>query len=100
MKHRIGRWLSSLLILCAASTVWAGSFYVSHWDMDGTIHRYDAATLASQCIIPNGVIYPFQMAVDPIGEKLYWLESAPARVCRANLDGSDVEVVTPCGGCG
>ena len=100
MKHRSGWWFSSLLIFCAAPTVWAGSFYVSNWDFEGTIHRYDATSLESGCVISHGLLFPYQMAVDPIGEKMYWLESARLRVCRANLDGSDVEIVTPCGGCG
>ena len=42
----------------------------------------------------------FVIAVDPIGQKMYWLESYVAQVCRANLDGSEIEIIAQCDGGG
>jgi len=39
----------------------------------------------------NGLEHPFRIAVDAIGEKIYWTDRYTNKIQRANLDGSDVE---------
>ena len=86
-------WLLPLLV---ASQLDASTLYYTHWDWEGAIHCIDTDTMEIGTPIPTGVLYPFRIAVDPIGQKMYWLESYVAQVCRANVDGSEIEVIAQC----
>ncbi|GIK56874.1 MAG: DUF11 domain-containing protein [Chloroflexi bacterium] len=71
----------------------AGYLYVT--DLDGGIHRM---TLDGQQLTPilSGLGFISYITLDPIREKMYWLneDNYPAKIIyRANLDGSQVEVV-------
>lgn len=61
---------------------------------DGSLERVDLDGQNRRLIIPAGVTFtPKQMHLDKAARKLYWSDREGMRVMRANLDGSEVEVL-------
>ena len=85
-----------LLIACGtligASSAQATDLYYSQWDWQGAIYRMDLDTMESE-LVTSDAVYPLRLCADPVGEKIYWIESYVGYICRANLDGSHVEIV-------
>lgn len=48
---------------------------------------------SSEPLITEGLLNPYGLALDPVGEKFYWADMALGRISRANLDGSDGEPI-------
>ncbi|KAJ5901957.1 hypothetical protein N7495_002485 [Penicillium taxi] len=65
---------------------------------NGFIQRCDCDGRNIVTIIPKGVTWtPKQLKLAPLSKKLYWSDREGMRVMRANLDGSDVEVLHQAG---
>ena len=65
---------------------------------DGTIERADLDGQHRTTIVPNGVTFtPKQLHLEKRSRKLYWSDREGMRVMRANLDGSQVEVLVQTG---
>ncbi|GAQ43945.1 hypothetical protein AtubIFM54640_010345 [Aspergillus tubingensis] len=61
---------------------------------DGSIQRCDLSGNNIVTIIPKGYTHtPKQLIIAPRSQKLYWSDREGRRVMRANLDGSEVEVL-------
>ncbi|RDW79130.1 uncharacterized protein DSM5745_05982 [Aspergillus mulundensis] len=61
---------------------------------DGSIQRCDLSGANIVTIVPNGITHtPKQLTVAPQSKKLYWSDREGTRVMRANMDGSEVEVL-------
>lgn len=86
-------------VVLATASAGASTLYWTDWS-DGQmvgIKSADLDTLVIHDVIAGGLDYPYRLAVDPIGAKLYWTTAYAAKVQRANLDGSGVEVITDLG---
>ena len=65
---------------------------------EGSIERADFDGSNRVTIIPKGVTWtPKQMQLEKASGKIYWSDREGMRVMRANLDGSDVEVLVETG---
>ncbi|KAJ5505674.1 hypothetical protein N7453_004631 [Penicillium expansum] len=65
---------------------------------DGSIQRCDLSGRNIVTIIPPGQTHtPKQMIIAPKSKKLYWSDREGMRVMRANMDGSDIEVLYQAG---
>lgn len=65
---------------------------------DGSIQRCDFSGNNIVTIIPQGQTHtPKQMTIAPKSQKLYWSDREGMRVMRANMDGSDIEVLYQAG---
>ena len=65
---------------------------------DGSIERADLDGGNRRTIVPEGGTFtPKQIALDRRSRKLYWSDREGMRVMRANLDGSDIEVLVQTG---
>ena len=65
---------------------------------DGSIERMDLDGGNRVEIVPRGVTFtPKQIHLDKTGGKLYWSDREGMRVMRANLDGSNVEILVQTG---
>ncbi|KAK4865059.1 hypothetical protein LT330_001682 [Penicillium expansum] len=65
---------------------------------DGSIQRCDLSGRNIVTIIPPGQTHtPKQMIIAPKSKKLYWSDREGMRVMRANMDGSDIEVLHQAG---
>lgn len=65
---------------------------------DGSIERADIDGGDRRLIVPEGGTFtPKQLTLDRRNRKLYWCDREGMRVMRANLDGSDVEVLVQTG---
>jgi hypothetical protein len=65
---------------------------------DGSIERVDLDGGNRRTIVPEGITFtPKQLHLDRQNRKLYWSDREGMRVMRANLDGSDVEVLVQTG---
>ncbi|KAL4903313.1 hypothetical protein BDW74DRAFT_157058 [Aspergillus multicolor] len=61
---------------------------------DGSIQRCDLSGANIVTIIPKGITHtPKQLTIAPKSGKLYWSDRERTRVMRANMDGSNVEVL-------
>ncbi|KAI9043618.1 YWTD domain-containing protein [Aspergillus affinis] len=61
---------------------------------DGSIQRCDLSGNNIVTVIPRGHTHtPKQLTIAPQSQKLYWSDREGRRVMRANLDGSDIEVL-------
>lgn len=61
---------------------------------DGSIQRCDLSGKNVVTIIPKGMTHtPKQLIIAPRSQKLYWSDREGMKVMRANMDGSDVEVL-------
>ncbi|KAK9851023.1 YWTD domain-containing protein [Penicillium brevicompactum] len=61
---------------------------------DGSIQRCDLSGKNIVTIIPEGQTHtPKQMTIAKQSQKLYWSDREGMRVMRANMDGSDIEVL-------
>ncbi|KAL4940748.1 hypothetical protein BDV06DRAFT_15483 [Aspergillus oleicola] len=61
---------------------------------DGSIQRCDLSGKNIVTIIPKGQTHtPKQLTIAPKSKKLYWSDREGTRVMRANMNGSDVEVL-------
>ena len=61
---------------------------------DGSIERCDLDGKNLTVIVPPGGTYtPKQLKLDRSNDKLYWCDREGMRVMRANLDGSNIEVL-------
>ncbi|KAK1143729.1 hypothetical protein N8T08_006130 [Aspergillus melleus] len=61
---------------------------------DGSIQRCDLSGSNIVTIIPKGYTHtPKQLIIVPQSQKLYWSDREGRRVMRANLDGSNIEVL-------
>src|SRR5262245_6348419 len=61
---------------------------------DGSIERADLDGGNRRIIVPEGGTFtPKQMTLDRKNRKLYWCDREGMRVMRANLDGSNIEVL-------
>lgn len=61
---------------------------------DGSIQRCDLSGRDVVTIVPKGYTHtPKQLTIAPQAQKLYWSDREGRRVMRANLDGSEVEVL-------
>lgn len=66
----------------------------SCYENDGSISRCDIDGSNVQTIIPKGAIHtPKQCIIAPKSEKLYWCDREGMKVMRADLDGSNMEVL-------
>ncbi|RAH81300.1 YWTD domain-containing protein [Aspergillus japonicus CBS 114.51] len=62
---------------------------------DGSIQRCDLSGQNIVTIVPKGHTHtPKQLTIAPRSQKLYWSDREGRRVMRANLDGSEVEVLS------
>ena len=65
---------------------------------DGSIERADLDGKNRRVIVPQGVTHtPKQIHLDRDYNKLYWCDREGMRVMRANLDGSQVEILVETG---
>jgi DNA-binding beta-propeller fold protein YncE len=65
---------------------------------DGSIERADLDGGNRRIIVPEGGTFtPKQLTLDRTDQKLYWSDREGMRVMRANLDGSDIEVLIQTG---
>lgn len=65
---------------------------------DGSIQRCDLDGGRVTTIVPRGVTHtPKQICLDRNNGKLYWADREGMRMMRANLDGSDVEILVVSG---
>jgi hypothetical protein len=65
---------------------------------DGSIERADVDGANRRTIVPEGGTFtPKQITLDRRNHKLYWSDREGMRVMRANLDGSNVEVLVQTG---
>ena len=65
---------------------------------DGSIERADLDGKNRRFIVaPGGTFTPKQLHLDKANGKLYWSDREGMRVMRANLDGSQVEVLVQTG---
>lgn len=61
---------------------------------DGSIQRCDFSGRNIVTIVPRGNTHtPKQLIIAPHSRKLYWSDREGMRVMRANMDGSDIEVL-------
>ncbi|KAL4929869.1 YWTD domain-containing protein [Aspergillus undulatus] len=61
---------------------------------DGSIQRCDLSGKDIVTIVPKGITHtPKQLTIAPKSGKLYWSDREGTRIMRANMDGSDVEVL-------
>ena len=61
---------------------------------DGSIQRCDLFGKNIVTIVPKGYTHtPKQLIIAPDSRKLYWSDREGMRVMRANMDGSDIEVL-------
>jgi DNA-binding beta-propeller fold protein YncE len=61
---------------------------------DGTIQRCDLSGSNIVTIVPKGWTHtPKQLIIAPLSKKLYWSDREGERIMRANVDGSDIEVL-------
>ncbi|CAI7673486.1 unnamed protein product [Penicillium manginii] len=61
---------------------------------DGSIQRCDLSGKNIVTIVPRGKTHtPKQLIIAPVSQKLYWSDREGMKVMRANMDGSDVEVL-------
>ncbi|KAJ5746937.1 uncharacterized protein N7511_008633 [Penicillium nucicola] len=61
---------------------------------DGSIQRCDLSGKNIVTIIPQGWTHtPKQLIIAPVSKKLYWCDREGTRIMRANMDGSDIEVL-------
>ena len=73
-----------------------GKIYVTsrNWALSGAkgeILRVNRDGTAVESLIAEGLKQPTAIAVDEIGEKIYWVHATEMKISRANLDGSDTE---------
>ena len=65
---------------------------------DGSIERADVDGANRRMIVPQGITHtPKQIHLDKDSGKLYWCDREGMRVMRANLDGSEVEILVETG---
>jgi sugar lactone lactonase YvrE len=65
---------------------------------NGAIYRVDLDGSNNQVIVPHGATFtPKQLQVEAAHNKLYWCDREGMRVFRANLNGSDIEVLVTTG---
>src|SRR5262245_40984782 len=65
---------------------------------DGSIERADLDGANRRTVVPEGGTFtPKQLQLDRLNRKLYWCDREGMRVMRANLDGSNVEVLVQTG---
>jgi hypothetical protein len=65
---------------------------------DGSIERADLDGRNRVTIVPNGATHtPKQLHLDKEAGKLYWCDREGMRVMRANLDGSNIEMLVQTG---
>lgn len=65
---------------------------------DGSIERCDLDGGNQSVVVPQGVTHtPKQLCLDRINRKLYWADREGMRMMRANVDGSDVEILVVAG---
>lgn len=65
---------------------------------DGTVEKVSSAGGKPVLVVPpGGAFTPKQMKLDLAGGKMYWSDREGMRVMRANLDGSDIEVLVQTG---
>jgi hypothetical protein len=65
---------------------------------DGSIERADIDGGNRRLIVPEGGTFtPKQLTLDRRDQKLYWCDREGMRVMRANLDGSNIEVLVQTG---
>lgn len=65
---------------------------------DGTVQRVDVAGgPATMVVPPGGAFTPKQMKLDLAHGKMYWSDREGMRIMRANLDGSQIEVLVQTG---
>ena len=86
--------------LVAGSPTWASELYFTQWRLDGAIHRVDLDTMEIETLIPSGLTYPYRIAIDPIGQRMYWTSTGTGTartIQRANLDGSELETIVDSG---
>jgi hypothetical protein len=61
---------------------------------DGSIQRCDLSGKNIVTIVPRGKTHtPKQLIIAPLSRKLYWSDREGMKVMRANMDGSDLEVL-------
>jgi hypothetical protein len=93
MSRIVSTSLLLLVPLLAGSPAWASELYFTQRQggSDAGIHRVDLNTMEVESLIPSGITSPYRIAVDALGERMYW--TADLEVYRARLDGSNVEVI-------
>jgi sugar lactone lactonase YvrE len=65
---------------------------------DGTVTRSDLDGSNVVTVVPaGGAFTPKQLKIDPKGRKLYWSDREGMKIMRANLDGSNIEVLVQTG---
>jgi hypothetical protein len=88
------------LIACATPAL-ASDLYWTEFAQPpatGGISRTDVEALVRQPVIPSGLPSPYRIAIDPIGQKMYWTSTQGGGLRRANLDGTDLQTIVPGGG--
>ena len=70
----------------------SGQFYfTTFYNSDGDILRADSNGDNLEVLIPSGLSSPQGIAVDPIGKRMYWVDSGTGKIQRAHLDGTNME---------
>jgi len=85
-----------LVPLLGGSLTWASDLYFTQWILDGAIHRADLDAMEIETLIPSGLTYPYRIAIDPIGQRMYWTSyggTTARTIQRTNLDGSELETI-------
>jgi DNA-binding beta-propeller fold protein YncE len=92
-----GHMPDGVAIDAAAGHVYWTNMGLPHLD-DGSIERCDADGGNRITVVPPGVTHtPKQLHLDRAHGKLYWADREGMRVMRANLDGSQVEILVVAG---
>jgi low density lipoprotein receptor-related protein 5/6 len=87
--------LASLLGIVGPGTGWAdGKLYWTD-DASGKVQRANLDGSMVEDLV-TGLQFPGGLALDPVGDRLYWAENAfPARILQADLDGNGAGVAVP-----
>jgi len=80
--------LVTLTLLLNFSVAEAAKMY---WTDARGIHRAGLDGKNMETLIPVMVLSPGYIAIDTVGEKIYWTDPDTRKIQRANLNGTDVE---------
>lgn len=95
-------WFAVLILLVGMGKTPANGQKIYWGDVENrAIYRADLdGSKIEDVLTTDDVAFPFGIALDVPGKKIYWAEfrcdwDCPGRIKRANLDGSDIEIVVP-----
>src|SRR4029450_14108238 len=90
--------LHAVWAVCAYATSQIYWTEFVHSPATGGITRADIWTIVREPIVPDGLISPYRIAIDPVEQKMYWTSTQGGGLQRANLDGTDLQTIVPASG--